>query len=83
MAKSPSRFNLSGGDSLNSLGSHGGEVADPMIEAFRVIRMEAVRAGFAYCYRNRDYRTIIAVARRILKVFFRKTRSSSCGTTRR
>jgi hypothetical protein len=33
MAKSPSRFNLSGGDSLNSLGSHGGEVADPMIEA--------------------------------------------------
>ena len=27
--------------------------------------MEAVRAGFAYCYRNRDYRTIIAVAHHI------------------
>jgi hypothetical protein len=39
MAKSPSRFNLSGGDSLNSLGSHGGEVADPMIEApFSIMR---------------------------------------------
>jgi hypothetical protein len=33
MAKSPSRFNLSGGDSLNSLGSHEGQVADPVIEA--------------------------------------------------
>ena len=37
----------------------------PQGKLFRVIRMEAVRAGFAYCYRNRDYRTIIAVARRI------------------
>ena len=37
----------------------------PQGKPFRVIRMEAVRAGFAYCYRNRDYRTIIAVARRI------------------
>jgi hypothetical protein len=37
----------------------------PQGKQFRVIRMEAVRAGFAYCYRNRDYRTIIAVARRI------------------
>jgi hypothetical protein len=27
--------------------------------------MEAVRTGFKYCYQNRDYRTIIAVARRI------------------
>jgi hypothetical protein len=31
----------------------------------RLIRLEAVRAGFAYCYQNRDYRTIIAVALRI------------------
>ena len=37
----------------------------PQGKQFRVIRMEAVRVGFAYCYRNRDYRTIIAVARRI------------------
>jgi predicted RNA-binding Zn-ribbon protein involved in translation (DUF1610 family) len=37
----------------------------PQGKQFRVMRMEAVRAGFAYCYRNRDYRTIIAVARRI------------------
>jgi hypothetical protein len=37
----------------------------PQGKQFRVIRMEAVRAGFAYCYRHRDYRTIIAVARRI------------------
>ena len=37
----------------------------PTGKKFKVIRMEAVRAGFAYCYRNRDYRTIIAVARRI------------------
>jgi hypothetical protein len=37
----------------------------PQGKQFRVIRMEAVRAGFAYCYHNRDYRTIIAVARRI------------------
>jgi hypothetical protein len=31
----------------------------------KVIRMEAVRAGFKYCWQNRDYRTIIAIARRI------------------
>ena len=37
----------------------------PQGKQFRVIRIEAVRAGFSYCYRNRDYRTIIAVARRI------------------
>jgi hypothetical protein len=31
----------------------------------KVIRLEAVRAGFKYCWQNRDYRTIIAVAQRI------------------
>src|SRR5262249_49081633 len=37
----------------------------PTGKKFKVIRMEAVRAGFKYCYQHRDYRTIIAVARRI------------------
>jgi hypothetical protein len=37
----------------------------PKGKKFRVIRMEAVRAGFKHCWQNRDYRTIIAVARRI------------------
>jgi hypothetical protein len=37
----------------------------PAGKKFKVIRMEAVRAGFKYCWQNRDYRTIIAVARRI------------------
>jgi DNA modification methylase len=32
---------------------------------FKVIRLEAVRAGFKHCWQNRDYRTIIAVAERI------------------
>lgn len=31
----------------------------------KIIRLEAVRAGFKYCWQNRDYRTIIAVAQRI------------------
>ncbi len=31
----------------------------------KVIRMEAVRTGFRHCWQNRDYRTIVAVARRI------------------
>ena len=31
----------------------------------KVIRLEAVRAGFKHCWQNRDYRTIIAVAQRI------------------
>ena len=31
----------------------------------KVIRLEAVRAGFKQCWQNRDYRTIIAVAQRI------------------
>ena len=37
----------------------------PQGKQFRVLRLEAVRVGFSYCYRHRDYRTIIAVARRI------------------
>jgi hypothetical protein len=37
----------------------------PKGKKFRVIRMEAVRVGFKHCWQNRDYRTIIAVARRI------------------
>jgi hypothetical protein len=31
----------------------------------KVLRTEAVRAGFAYCWKTRDYRTIIAVAGRL------------------
>ena len=31
----------------------------------KVLRMEAVRAGFKYCWQNRDYRTIVTVAKRI------------------
>jgi hypothetical protein len=31
----------------------------------KVVRLEAVRVGFKYCWQNRDYRTIIAVAQRI------------------
>ena len=31
----------------------------------KVLRTEAVRAGFAYCWKNRDYRTILAVAGRL------------------
>jgi hypothetical protein len=31
----------------------------------KIIRMEAVRAGFKFCWQNRDYKTIIAVAQRI------------------
>jgi len=31
----------------------------------KIIRLEAVRAGFKLCWQNRDYRTIIAVAQRI------------------
>jgi hypothetical protein len=30
-----------------------------------VLRMEAVRAGFKYCWQNRDYRSIVTVAKRI------------------
>ncbi|NCQ30551.1 MAG: hypothetical protein GW802_24565, partial [Armatimonadetes bacterium] len=31
----------------------------------RVLRLEAVRAGFKHCWQERDYRTLIAVAQRI------------------
>jgi len=37
----------------------------PKGRRLKVIRLEAVRAGFKYCWQNRDYRTIIAVAQRI------------------
>jgi hypothetical protein len=37
----------------------------PKGKRLAVIRLEAVRAGFKYCWQNRDYQTIIAVARRI------------------
>jgi hypothetical protein len=37
----------------------------PQGKKFKTIRMEAVRTGFRYCWQNRDYRTLIAVARRI------------------
>ena len=37
----------------------------PKGKRFKVIRLEAVRAGFKHCWQNRDYRTIIAVAQRI------------------
>lgn len=37
----------------------------PRGKKMRVIRLEAVRAGFKHCWQNRDYRTIIAVAQRI------------------
>ena len=32
---------------------------------YKVIRAEAVRVGFKYCWQNRDYETIILVAKRI------------------
>jgi hypothetical protein len=37
----------------------------PKGKRFKIIRLEAVRAGFKHCWQNRDYRTIIAVAQRI------------------
>ena len=37
----------------------------PKGKKIKVIRLEAVRVGFKYCWQNRDYRTIIAVAQRI------------------
>jgi hypothetical protein len=37
----------------------------PRGRKLKVIRTEAVRAGFKFCYQNRDYQTIIAVAQRI------------------
>jgi hypothetical protein len=37
----------------------------PKGKKMSVIRLEAVRTGFKYCWQSRDYRTIIAVAQRI------------------
>jgi DNA modification methylase len=37
----------------------------PRGKKMKIIRMEAVRAGFKHCWQSRDYRTIIAVAQRI------------------
>jgi DNA modification methylase len=37
----------------------------PASKKIKVLRLEAVRAGFKHCWQNRDYRTIIAVAQRI------------------
>jgi DNA modification methylase/predicted RNA-binding Zn-ribbon protein involved in translation (DUF1610 family) len=37
----------------------------PQGKKVKVVRMEAVRAGFKYSWQSRDYRTIIAVAQRI------------------
>jgi len=37
----------------------------PRGKKMKVIRLEAVRAGFKHCWQSRDYRTIIAVAQRI------------------
>jgi DNA modification methylase len=37
----------------------------PKAKKLKIIRLEAVRAGFKQCWQNRDYRTIITVAQRI------------------
>lgn len=37
----------------------------PAGRRMKVIRTEAVRIGFKYCWQNQDYRTIVAVAKRI------------------
>jgi hypothetical protein len=37
----------------------------PRGKKLKIIRMEAVRAGFRLCWQTRDYKTIIAVAQRI------------------
>lgn len=37
----------------------------PAGRRIKVIRSEAVRVGFKYCWQNQDYRTIVAVAKRI------------------
>jgi 16S rRNA G966 N2-methylase RsmD len=37
----------------------------PKGKKMRVLRLEAVRAGFKHCWQERDYRTIIAVAQRL------------------
>jgi len=37
----------------------------PKGRKLKLLRLEALRAGFKFCWQNRDYRTIIAVAERI------------------
>jgi len=37
----------------------------PSGKKIKILRLEAVRAGFKHCWQTRDYRTIIAVAQRI------------------
>lgn len=37
----------------------------PTGKRMRIIRTEAVRVGFKYCWQHQDYRTIVAVAKRI------------------
>jgi len=37
----------------------------PKGKKMRVLRLEAVRAGFKHCWQERDYRTLLAVAQRI------------------
>ena len=41
------------------------EYADSTLERLKVFRAEAIRAGFRRAWRERDYRTIIVVARKI------------------
>jgi hypothetical protein len=47
---------------LSRLPGMGKEKPIPKGKRMKVIRLEAVRAGFKHCWQNRDYRTIIAVA---------------------
>jgi len=48
----------------------------------KIIRMEAVRAGFKFCWQNKDYPTIIAELNVFPKISSRKTQNSSCGMTK-
>ena len=48
---------------LPGLPSGGAKVA--VAKRITVLRMEAVRTGFKHCWQNRDYRTIVTVAKRI------------------
>jgi hypothetical protein len=41
------------------------KVLIPRSKKLKIIRIEAVRAGFKVCFENRDYRTIITIAQRI------------------
>jgi DNA modification methylase len=48
---------------LPGMSSAGAKI--PQGKKMKVLRMEAVRSGFKYCWQNRDYRTIVTVAKRI------------------